>query len=301
MTYSRLAAPAPKAAASASVAVKAASAPENAIDFVEKAGQSGDSYGGFSALFTALAFIGVAWAGWVQHQQLIAAQAVHKAERFESQFFQMLGLTRDIAQKVEVKISFPGWAEDLRATSGIATPPEHKSGGQALDHWADRLYGRATTKESKDTSPFSYHQRLKALVKDYVDDTYMKQASELGPYFRALYQTFALIDDAVISIEEKTKYAKIARSQISEGAIFLLAVNGLSRRGQKFIKYIERYGLLEHMLPKFLNTFKPMLLLAYDPLAFLGSQARQFELESRMREADVRLALTPSVFCEDAN
>ena len=75
----------------------------------------------------------------------------------------------------------------------------------------------------------------------------------------------------------RIQYSKIARGQLSEGAVLLLALNGLTWRGREFVTFIEQFGLLEHMHPSFLKRFRGDFLLAYRRRAFLGSKERHLE------------------------
>lgn len=268
-----------------------ASAPERSDvenTFIEKAGQTGDSYGGLSALFAALAFVGVAWAGMLQHQQLVDARKSYALEHFEARFFQMLGLLREVTEQISISDGSKRGAHALRALA-FSFADEF----EAVDVV---IANKPTLQAAKDKRDF-----LRKMVQNYVNFYYEQHPSELGPYFRALYQTFKHIDRASISDDEKASYASIARGQISEGTVLLLAVNGLSRRGSGFPKYIEKYGLLEHMHPRYLSKFKDYLLLAYDPLAFMGSKQRQIEILKRKQGESVPPILDSKAFQEKAD
>ena len=76
---------------------------------------------------------------------------------------------------------------------------------------------------------------------------YDRQPSAFGPYFRLLYQTFKHIAESTLSERQQLRYANIARGQISEGAVLLIALNGLTPNGYKFVPLIEKFGLLEHL------------------------------------------------------
>jgi hypothetical protein len=70
------------------------------------------------------------------------------------------------------------------------------------------------------------------------------------------------------------RYANIARGQISEGAVLLLAINGLTSHGYKLVPLIEKFGLLEHLHPRYRDEIGPALMLGYRPRAFMGSEER---------------------------
>ena len=104
--------------------------------------------------------------------------------------------------------------------------------------------------------------------------------SAFGPYFRLLYQTFKHVADSKLTDAEQIRYANIARGQISEGAVLLMALNGLTYDGYKFIPLIEKFGLLEHLHRRYRQTCGPYLLLGYRPRAFMGSVERSLSINA---------------------
>lgn len=232
-------------------------------------GQIGDLFGGINALFGALACAGVFWAGYLQRQALIEAQVAFRREReanledrkamakqqFEVTFFQLLALAREVAASIEIRDG-------------------DRQGAKALESLAKGIDSRVPEHENtSDTTKL-----LGKLAILYEEQVFGQHPSAVGPYFRALYQTFKLVDDSSIDIvpaNDKIKYANIARGQISEGAVLLLAINGLAPRGDKFAPLIETYGLLEHMHPRYRQRFQKALELFYAASSFMGSTERQ--------------------------
>lgn len=265
---------APASASSAALAALAASAAEQKLAnekaiaerktvYFTQVGQTGDAFGGLNAALTALAGALVFWAGFMQHQTLKHARAEtvrlqklveeewvarHKQE-FESLFFRMLSLTREVTERIEVDSSIP------------------RKGAAALDSFATRITDGWTM-------PDSPKAQLESLTDRFMKKVYETAPSSMGPYFRMLYQTFKQIDQSGLTYKERVPYANIARGQISEGAVLLLALNGWGTYGYKFIPYIEKYGLLEHMHPKYLQLVKAALRYGYRERAFLGSEER---------------------------
>jgi len=234
-------------------------------DYFQQLGQTGDLYGGVNALFASIAVVGVFWAGALQRRTMLEARQAIAQQQFETAFFELLRLTREVAERIEttyvVKSGVPGTPGDER----------HRRGSAALNALANNVFGRYTRSvgESDDAD------YLQKLVDDYKQRLYRHHPSALGPYWRLLYQTFTLVSQAPLSKEERLRYANIARGQLSEGAVLLLALNGLTWRGRKFVDHIERFGLLEHMHPAYLRRFKSYLLSAYRKHAFLGSKERE--------------------------
>lgn len=226
---------------------------------VAEYGQAGDAFGGANALFAAIAGALVFWAGYLQAKSLREAQKAYADERqarqreqFEALFFRLLDLNRDLLARLEARTS------------------TDREGAAALDSWAASL-----VKMLESFYTPNDEVKAKRLVTSYQSAVYRAHPSALGPYFRVLFQVFKHIDEADLTPREKVQYANIARGQISEGAVLLLAANGLTMRGHRFIPLIERYGLLEHMHPTYLESFRDALRLGYQEHAFLGSGERQ--------------------------
>lgn len=231
-------------------------------------GQTGDAFGGLNALLTAIAGALVFWAGFMQHQTLKQARKEAKSERdhrqiqeFESLLFRLLELTATAVERIQGPKLMDGFGQTL---------PRHK-GTRALDSYAHLLFtsigiGEEDTKESQ--------KLLATLVKGYLTKVYDRQPSAFGPYLRLLYQTFKHIAESDLSEEQQIRYANIARGQISDGAVLLLALNGLTPNGYKFAPLVERFGLLEHMYRRYRAKYEAALGIGYRPRAFLGSQER---------------------------
>ncbi|HSV68910.1 MAG TPA: putative phage abortive infection protein [Methylibium sp.] len=256
------------------------SAPDRAQLFIEL-GQTGDSFGSFNSLLTAIAGAIVFWAGYLQKEQLNQARTAAAAARaqvedertarrkqeFESLFFRLLSLTREVAERIEtpplktrLQTVVPGGENEYDTVPG-------RKGAAALDNFASRIayrwQRRGTPKE-----------QLESLVDRYMRKVYYQAPSALGPYLRMLFQTFKLVAESGLSEQEQVRYSNIARAQIGEGAVLLLALNGWGLYGYKFVPLIERYGLLEHLHPRYRLTFDEALRHGYRDRAFMGNEGR---------------------------
>lgn len=238
---------------------------------LEHSGQLGDSYGSLSALFSALAFAGVIWTGAMQRRDLEETTKTQQRQQdqlakqaFESNFFRLLQLSRDITEQIE-------------------DPKTDKRAARALDYWAASIISSEPLKVSQlfeesipeSSTPLSV---LGTAVAVYEVRIYGEHQSMLGPYFRSLFQTFRYIHEApreLFSAKEKIQYANIARGQISGGAVLLLALSGLTDKGERFVPLIEEYGLLEHMHRQYFLRLQSAFATSYQPRAFLGSKERE--------------------------
>ncbi|RTQ34346.1 hypothetical protein EJP69_07825 [Variovorax gossypii] len=236
-------------------------------------GQTGDAFGGANALFASVAGALVLWAGVLQSRSLKEAQkatrlaaqayederAFNKKEQFSSTFFQMLTLSRQLVERIDVPKS-DGARE------------ERRQGAAALDSLARTLVNRL---DDNGIATQTVGQQAREIATTYVGSIYDNHPSSLGPYFRLLFQTFKFVADAEMEESERIRFANIARGQMSEGTVMLLAANGLTERGHRFIPLIERFGLLEHLHSGYRNKYKPALLEGYRRRAFLGSKERE--------------------------
>ncbi|WP_180802935.1 putative phage abortive infection protein, partial [Vibrio parahaemolyticus] len=68
--------------------------------------------------------------------------------------------------------------------------------------------------------------------------------SELGHYFRFLYNIIKFLDE---SEHDAELYIKLLRAQLSDQELLILFYNSLTTQGQSFKKYIYKYHLLDNM------------------------------------------------------
>jgi len=238
-------------------------------------GLAGDSFGGFNALAAALACLGVFWAAMLQRKTLIETRAAYNKDQTarsysqtEAIFFELLKLSRELAERVVKKQSrkiSDGLSMSSAAPDTEASSQEYLSGPAALDAIAYTIYvkNRHTAKT----------ELVKKSISKYAS-FYDQQPSRIGPYFRLLFQIFQLLSEAPITPAQRLRLSKIARGQLSEGMVLLLALNALTWRGKKFVNFIQDYGLLEHMHPRYLRLYREPLRQVFDNHAFLGSEER---------------------------
>lgn len=196
-------------------------------------GQWGDSFGALNALFGALACIAVVATFWMQRQELNNQQEqIDKNQRqqhiqqFESSFFQLLGLLRDLRK-------------EIRYTTGQDTV----TGPEALKGFHDaflKAIGIQTFYDKKLT--------VEEVAAVYDKVTRTERENELGPYFRIIYTILRRIsEDQLLSMDERHKYGNIVRSQLSTPEINLVGLNGLSSVSKDFKKFIVEFRLLKYV------------------------------------------------------
>jgi Putative phage abortive infection protein len=235
----------------------------------------GDMFGAVNALFSGLAFAGVIYAVIMQRheisiakdeiaytkkildeqqRQLCLQNEEAKKQTFENTYFQMVSLFTEITNQIDLqrtedavsivtkgKDVFPVFLARLRK---IYNPPEKAMyGGHDFHAAYEEFYGKHNT--------------------------------ELGHYFRLLFNIMNFIDSNE-HIDQKF-YSKILRAQLSDAETAILFYNCLSKFGVlKFKPLVEKYGLLKNV--KAVDIFANELRDMYEPSAF-GRRLENHEVE----------------------
>ncbi|MNJ43120.1 hypothetical protein D3C77_381130 [compost metagenome] len=204
--------------------------------FAPSLGEFGDVYGALNTLFSGLAFSGVIISIVLQSIELRATrkemnsqvlqfeqqtEAMQK-QVFESSFFSMMNLHNDISSNLrsEDKFKILFWKLNEIAEK---TPSYRKA---LIEH-------------------------LNSVYEKFMGEAY----SDIGHYFRYIYQIMKFIDKSKLSEDEKSVYMNILRAQFSNYELLLLFVNCLCyKRSDKFKCLVEKYGFFEHIYEADLNT-----------------------------------------------
>lgn len=221
-------------------------------------GAFGDMFGVINALFSGLAFGGLIIALFfqrkelkIQHKELeltrsemeltrgevkgqkeVMTQQLSalKQQQFESTFFQMLTLLKEITDNI---------------TSYTSATRMGGTFMEILNSVGSKFHGM------KSLGP-AYHSKKEA-IKVY-DEFYNNNPSLLGPYFRTLYYIVKYVDESDFSNKDKYKYVRLVRAQLVSGNLGLLLLNCHTQKGEKFKPFIEKYALLKHT-PDHFNYF----------------------------------------------
>ncbi|MDX7844643.1 putative phage abortive infection protein [Aeromonas caviae] len=206
-------------------------------EFAPSLGEFGDVYGALNTLFSGLAFSGVIISIVLQSIELKATrkemnsqvlqfeqqtEAMQK-QVFESSFFSMMNLHNDISSNLRSEDKFKMFFEKL---NGVAEKTPH-CGKTLIEH-------------------------LSFVYEKFMGEAY----SDIGHYFRYIYQIMKFIDKSKLSEDEKSVYMNILRAQFSNYELLLLFVNCLCyKRSDKFKCLVEKYGFFEHIYEADLKTF----------------------------------------------
>lgn len=112
------------------------------------------------------------------------------------------------------------------------------SGGVYFEKWSCdhiAMKGGGVLEQKYENARTSYEQ------------SYTSDHAILGPLLRSLYRLIDWIDKSPIPTKEKWHYVAIARSQLTWPEMMILAYNGTTERGQKFLPLVEKYALLDNL------------------------------------------------------
>jgi len=203
-----------------------------------------DTFNSISALFSALAFAGLIITILIQRQDINKQTSINNIQNFENNFFRLLEQHHKIIDSFVIEIK-PNKKNDT-----IEPYPFDKkvvSQLDAFDYLAKDFKHRY--EEVKKIRFPSDKSHKTVFVHAYLHHIFRKYGFMLGHYFRNLYHVIKYIDESksLKTWDEKYKYVRILRAQLSAPEINLIAWNGLSMYGKGFKPLIENYRLLKNM------------------------------------------------------
>lgn len=226
-----------------------------------EAGTAGDMFGGVTALFSGLAFAGLISTLLMQRkeleyqrEELKLTRGEFSMQRFENTLFGLIKIFNDHVASMEyIQHSYAGMD---RKTSSI-------TGRHVLKFYARKL-------------DFSETPNLDDKIVLYLDLYKKLFESDLGPYYRLLYNTIRHIEsfdypekDAAEIELIKLKYSKIVRAYLGSAEVKLLAFNCASKHGKEFRPWVIKHQLLKHLNPADAEN-NPDLVKLYGSDAFGG-------------------------------
>jgi hypothetical protein len=217
-------------------------------------GTFGDMFGAVNALFTGLAFAAVIYAILIQRhevgllkkelsrskeileeQQALAGSQIkaQKKQQFEATFFNLFRVFSDLVSNMDL----------VRSTDHLRT-----TGRDVFPIFLDRIE-RSNLNTKSDgfggNIPLPRDQQPVSEVR--YEKFYEKHSSELGHYFRTLFNLFKFVDHSELDEQDKRIYTNLIRAQLSNAEIIVLFLNGLSEKGHGFKPYMEKYTLLKNV------------------------------------------------------
>ena len=230
-------------------------------------GKFGDMFGAVNALFSGLAFAGLIYAIYLQRidiqlqrtelaltrgeiagqrEQLEAQNETLRKQSIESTFFQLLRMHNEIVAAIDLR---------KESTSEVIAV-----GRDCFKTFHERLAKRWRNRTNEDAGATPRERSDKTYVHFYEG-----LESELGHYFRSLYNIVKFIDRS--AVDDKRFYTNLVRAQLSMYELTLLFYNCLSAKGsEKFKPLVEKYGLLKMVPVK--SLLEPAHTSLYGPHAF---------------------------------
>lgn len=205
--------------------------------FAPSLGEFGDIYGALNTLFSGLAFSGVIISIVLQSIELRATR-----KEMNSQVLQFEQQTEAMQKQVFESSFFSMMNLHNQISSGLRSEDKFKILFGKLNDVANDTYHHGKT----------LIEHLNAVYESFMDTAY----SDIGHYFRYIYQIMKFIDKSQLSKYEKTIYMNILRAQFSNYELLLLFVNCLCyKRSDKFKCLVETYGFFEHIYDADLEKF----------------------------------------------
>jgi uncharacterized membrane protein len=198
-------------------------------------GTFGDMFGGLNALFTGLAFATLIYTAWMQKEELALQREELKAtrdelkgqkeqlqqqsktfelQRFETTFFSLLSTHRVLLSEININ--------SAKGTSAL------------------RAFWKGFKADTEDNV-----KDIDVILTVYLN-SYSRNYSQLGRYFRNLYHIFKFINSS--SVEDKKFYVSLVRAQLTAFEQLMIFYNCLSPLGvDKFKPLVEQYSLLNNL------------------------------------------------------
>ncbi|MGJ8555611.1 MAG: putative phage abortive infection protein [Sulfitobacter geojensis] len=189
----------------------------------------GDALAG---VFGSLAFFAAAVAVALQSVELRAQRVEFEkmngsmlTQQFETAFFELIRTHSEIVAQIDIN---------------------RKGGGEKIAEGRDCfvLFYREFNKSYR--AKLAKHDERIALYFAY-KDFWNKRGSELGHYYRFLFNSFRMISNAKTSGQFREHHAKLLRSQLSDTELLLLYYNCLSLHGKDFVTYAVEFELFDNL------------------------------------------------------
>jgi hypothetical protein len=153
-----------------------------------------------------------------QSRQVFIEQAkTQRQQRFESTYFSLLELYTRVTSDLNLQSKNNNYFKSLKS----------------------ELFKKIPQKQD----PIENHE----IARQNYLEVFYNQKEELSHYFKLIYRILKIIDDSEIIENEKFRYIKILRSQLSENEMFAIYYNSHSVYGGESYRLILKYNLLKHL------------------------------------------------------
>lgn len=245
----------------------------DSICFTQETGWTGDTIGGIMNPFIAIAAAILTFlAFWVQFKANQEVQKQFKIQQFESQLYQMIELYRKNADEMkiakiegrkcfavmleefkfiylEAEIYLSEYSLNEKDLTSITYCIFYYGVGNNIKTILEKNYSSLNI----DFGPFIYrlemiksefdYQNHVTLINDYGESVsytfkykpFKGHLSRLGHYYRHLFQSVKYVITQDLEYDEKYKYLKLLRSQISDYEYIFLFYNSLFEKGNEWL------------------------------------------------------------------
>lgn len=228
-------------------------------------GQWGDFFGGMlNPILSFLAFVGLLYTILLQQKELglsreelrltrkelaNSAKALGdqnlslKKQRFESAFFGMVGVLNQIIDNMDVTKGYDHDREILRGRDCFSKYIEELNGIYEKIQNVQKDNGLYAMKWEINNDLVNFENELKKTSASY-SNFYKYRKSDLGHYFRVLYNIFRYIRESDFP---DGVYSKILRAQLSNQELIILFYNCLSDIGANFKELAEFFEIFDNL------------------------------------------------------
>lgn len=218
------------------------------------AGTFGDMFGSLNALFSGLAFVGVIIAILLQKNELelqreelqetrdvLKGQKLQLEEQnktlskqnFEGTFFQLLRLYNDVVNSIDIDIN-----QNTSLSRLKDRPLKPLVTGRDVFVTLYYKFSRAAFNIIKNDFMKNEDIVISKIIEDEYESFYKANQSDLGHYFRTIYNLIKFVD--VSDIKNKKFYTDILRAQLSSHELLLFHYNIKSNYGtEKMSRFVK--------------------------------------------------------------
>ncbi|SOC93056.1 Putative phage abortive infection protein [Rhizobium sp. AN5] len=234
----------------------------NSIYIPEQAGPWGDSFGAYNALFGALGATAVVGTLLLQGRALRLQQEDQHRQRFEANFFQLLGVIRENRRDVRFANSEKYLLANPKAKDQVKR--EHFAFRAAYREMRYAIIGALRQKQDI---------TVEELAKLYAENVHVRYESTLGAYFRLVYETLDRVErDDRLTYEEKNEFGNLVRGQMTSFEVAIAGCNALNDFAKDFKRLIIRFRLLKYAKK---GEVYDELLKHYPPETFQGRETNR--------------------------
>lgn len=157
-------------------------------------------------------------------------------QRFNELFFHLLSLYREIMKSLSCRRTTLSFSESISARYEM---DKDYSGVKFFEFWRDVK-----------VLSVSLNKGFLAIRSEVLHNYgwfYAEHRNSLGAYYRIIYRILDLVDNSRIAVEEKVRYSKILRAQLSESELLMMYYNSISDSRRKLGNYLWKYNILKHL------------------------------------------------------